>query len=110
MIQSRATGAQIYSLRQCKISLQLMEIGPHGLSTSFVLLRPWLPGLGISIAEDGEDISHFTNPQHSAVQCESFLCRVETCSIFLIRLRRLEHSLVHIRVELLATRAWVESV
>jgi hypothetical protein len=45
--------------------------------------------------------SDLRRPQHPSIQPKSLLLRVETRPILLVRLRRLEHSFVHIRIELL---------
>jgi hypothetical protein len=54
--------------------------------------------------------THLRGPQHSSIQQKSLLLRVEANAIFLVRLGRLEHRLMHIRVELLARIAGVEAL
>lgn len=48
-------------------------------------------------------------PQHPSVELEALLLCVEAASILLVWLRRLEHGLVHIGVELLARLGGVEA-
>jgi len=110
MIQLRGTGAQTYSLLHRKTLWQFWRLDRHGLPTSSALLRPWLPGWVLALLSQQRRLAQITDPQYSAIQRESLLGCVETSSVFLIRLWCLKHRLVHIRVELLSTRAWVESV
>jgi hypothetical protein len=56
------------------------------------------------------DHANLGRPQHPPVEQESLLLRVEANSILLVRLRRLEHGLVHIRVELLTRITGVEAL
>jgi hypothetical protein len=53
--------------------------------------------------------AHLRRPQNSSIQQKSLLLRVEANAVFLVRLGRLEHRLVHVRVELLARITGVEA-
>lgn len=54
--------------------------------------------------------AHLGWPQHTSIKLEALLLRMETATILLVRLRRLENSLVYIRVELLAALARIKSL
>lgn len=52
---------------------------------------------------------HLRRPQHPPIKPKPLLLRMETAPILLIRLWRLEHCLMHIRIELLACLTRIEA-